>query len=143
MPDMKEMGFMLLVLLVSISGIYEWAQTDPALSANLGVGVIEGFESSTLQSDLNKLSSSATNIVTTNPVTELLNFITALQTFFGTVWDIFLKLVFGWGGLVRGIFSSIGMPDLAIVFIVPISVIQLIAAFYFLRDVVNTLRGAG
>lgn len=143
MPDMKEMGFMLLVLLVSVSGIYEWARTDPVLSTNLGVNVIEGFESTTLQNDLNNLSVSATNIVTTNPVTELLNFITALQTFLGTVWTIFLKLMFGWSEVITAIFAFMGLESISIIFIVPISIIQLIAALYFIRDIVNTLRGAG
>lgn len=148
MPDMKEMGFILLVLLVSVSGIYEWTKTDALLSTQLGVDTVEGFESASLKADLNVLGESANelvtvNIISTNPITELLNFITALQIFFGTVWGIFLKLMFGWSGLVGAIFSSIGMSDLAIVFIVPVSVIQLIAALYFIRDIVNTLRGAG
>ncbi len=88
---MKEMGFMLLVLLVSVSGIYEWTKTDALLSTELGVDTVEGFESASLQEDLNKLSVAALNTITTNPITELLNFIGALAALVGTVWEIFLK----------------------------------------------------
>lgn len=134
---------MMLILVVSISGVYEWAITDETLGAELGVGAIEGFESATLRGDLESLSIDSNHLVSTITLTEFHNPLTSLMSFFGSVWSIFMKLMFGWLGLIYAVLASMGMETLAVVFIPPLAVLQIIAALYFLRDIVNTVRGVG
>lgn len=143
MVDIKQMSFVLLVLLVSVSGIYEWTQTDDVLRTELGVGVIGGFSSGTLQDDVNQLQVSSDNLITTVARVELWNWLGALQSFLGTIWDIFMKLMFGWMRIVSAIFDAVGLENLDIVFIAPLAVLQALGALYFLRDIVNTVRGVG
>ena len=146
MPDFKEMSFMMFFLLISISAIYEWAndeELNPVLSRELGVDFIEEFESTTMRAQVSLLQVASTtlisNIVTLNPLYILLS----VTSFFSTIWIIFMKLMFGWAALLGAIFDAIGMADLALVFITPLAVIQLFGALYFIRDIVNTVRGVG
>lgn len=144
MPDFKEMSFMMFFLLVSVSAIYEWANDEainPVLSRELGVDFIEEFESTTMRNQVLLLQVESTtlisNIVTLNPLYILLS----VTSFFSTIWVIFMKLMFGWAALLDSIFSAIGLSELAIVFITPLAVLQLFGALYFIRDIVNTVRG--
>ena len=144
MPDFKEMSFMMFFLLVSVSAIYEWvndATVNPVLSRELGVSFIEEFESVTMRSQVLLLQVESTtlisNIATLNPLYILLS----VTSFFGTIWVIFMKLMFGWADLLASIFSAVGMVELSVVFIAPLAVMQLFGAFYFIRDIVNTVRG--
>jgi len=134
---------MLLILLVSISGIYEWAATQPVLARELGISGIEGFESSTLELDIDALQISSENIITTSPLTDISLFINSLLDLFGTMWSIFMRLMFGWQKLINAIFASLDLQSISTVFVVPISIIQILTALYFMRDIVNTIRGVG
>lgn len=139
----KHMGFMLLVILVTISAVYTWAETEPTLRDSLGVGGTEDFGAGALQQDIDLLKFQTTHIITGNVLTDLLNLIPNLANFFYILWKIFTKIMFGWTGLLSAIFASIGMPMLSWIFIPPIAIIQIIAGFYFFRDIVNTIRGVG
>lgn len=143
MADVKEMSFMLLIILVAISGTYEWARTDVVLGKELGMGEIGGFESATLLNDVNTFQISTSQFISSSAQLDIVGFVSSLIELFGTTWNIFSKLMFGWVGLVDGIFNSIGMAGLSVIFIGPIAVMQILGAFYFLRDIVNTLRGVG
>jgi hypothetical protein len=139
--DIKQMSFLLLVLLVTVSGVYEWAQAQPVLANDLGVGSVGGFEASTLSGYLSDINISAGNAIETATRLDLLGFMGSLTTVFITTFSIFMKLMFGWADLVGGIFAAVGLGGIDVIFIAPLAIIQLFALFYFLRDLVNTVRG--
>jgi len=141
--DIKQASFVLLVLLVSVSGVYEWARTDAVVGEQLSMGTMTAFSSSTLENNVSTVSLAVTNIITAISRTDLIGFIGALINLFVTTFEIFMRLMFGWIDLVAGIFDSVGLRELEVVFIGPIAIIELFALFYFLRDLVNTVRGVG
>ncbi len=143
MVDIKQMSFLLLVILVTVSGVYEWAQTQPVLGEDLGVGSIGGFESDTLTGYLNDLNSETSNALETAERADLVGFLLSLVGVFLAGFSIFMKLMFGWSLLVGAIFAAVGLEGLDVIFIGPLAIIQLFALFYFLRDLVNTVRGVG
>lgn len=141
MADIKQASFMFLIILVSISAVYEWAASEPVLRDQLGISEIEGFESASLLSDLDTFQISTDNLITTVEQTDILGLLPAMTSFFSSIINIFMRLAFGWSQLVTAIFDSIGVPGISIIFIGPIAVFQMLGAFYLLRDLVNTVRG--
>lgn len=139
--DAKQASFVFLILLVSISSIYEWARTDEFLSEEVGTNVILGFETATLTQELRTMNLSANNIVSPTQQTDLFNFIGSLVAFYGSIFGIFMKFAFGWAGLIDAIFASVGLGNLSIVFMGPIFVFEIIAAYFVLKDLTNTVRG--
>ena len=135
--------FVLLVILVSISGIYEWAGTDPALSRHLNFTQPSGFESDAIISDVEAIGFEASSEVETSERTDLVAYIGSLLASFAGAFGLIMRLLFGWILLIQAVFASMGLEFLAIVFIPPIAIIQLIGIVYFLRDIVNTIRGVG
>lgn len=148
MVEMKQMGFMLIILLVSVSAVYEFASSEdssgnpvfPALSTALGISSISPLGSSTLQQQVSDVDiASGDDIETTvreNPLAFALGLLnTALSMFV-----IFLPLLFGWVALIDAIFVSIGIPGMSIVFIGPIAVIEILTIIYFLIDIVLAAR---
>lgn len=143
MADIKQMGFVLLVLLVSISGIYEWAASQPVLGEQLGVSGIGGFEADTLESRLLEFETAIEDSIETALRVDIFGFITSFIGMFSAMFDVFMKLMFGWQVLVDGIFASVGLESLSIIFVAPLTIIQMFTALYFLRDIINTIRGVG
>lgn len=150
MATMKEMAFGLLVLLVSINAMAEFAASDPALSQVSGLGVVHNLNSSSLQDALEGIETSNDNTIETGERTDLLGALSNLISSFGGQIDSFLGLValmfrlaFGWSVLLNAIFVSIGVPSLSIVFVGPIMLIEIICIFYLFRDLVSVIRGVG
>lgn len=143
MADMKEMSFMLLVILVSISAIYEWAGTDEVLKKQPGLTHITGFEGGTFLSDVNRFQIGTNELITNAAQAEIVGLLSSLLRFFADIWGIVMRMMFGWIGIVYGIFNSVGIPNISLVFIAPLAVLELLGALYFFRDIVNTVRGVG
>lgn len=144
MADIKQASFMLLVLLVSVSAIYEWAENEdinPVLSKQVGVGSLGDLNSTSLRSNVASVEISVENIIQTTESADILGFLNALVSLFISGFAIFMNILFGWIVLVEGIFASIGLGELSIIFIGPIAIIQLFGLFYFIRDLVNAVRG--
>lgn len=141
--DIKQASFVMLILLISISGVYEWANSDETLGKHIQLGNISGLESSSLQKDVVDFKVVVDSVVATTVRLDLLGFISAMASLFKTNFGIFMKLLFGWTSLVDAIFSTTGLSNLSIIFISPVVVLQLLGLFYFLRDLTNTIRGVG
>ena len=109
MADIKQMSFMLLVLLVSVSALYETMLSEddsenyifPSVANDLGIATIEDFSSTSLVNDLNSFQIATNKIFTTNVLTEFSAFLNALSEIWGSVWGIFMKL------MLLGLFSLI------------------------------------
>lgn len=141
--DMKQSAFVLLVILVAISGLYQWTQTDEILKQSTSLEEIGDFHSDTLVGNITSFQINFTQVITTSPLLDPFGFVGALLSLFGLVFNVFMKLVFGWMDLVDAIFSSMGLSELSVIFSAPLAIIQLFALLYFARDLVNTIRGVG
>lgn len=141
MADIKQASFMMLILLVSISGVYEWAQTEPVFKDHLSFEQPSGFESDSLESEVGDITIAGEDLIETSERTDLLSYIGSLLTTFASSFGIVMKLLFGWSLLLNAIFTSIGLDFVSVIFIPPIAIIQLLGIFYFIRDIVNTIRG--
>ncbi len=141
MPDLKEMSFILIILLVSVSAVYEWIQTDDDLNKQFGVSSPLDFRSGTLTATLNTFQLAVDNLIQSLLIADLIGFLASLQAFFTSAFQIFMKLMFGWTNIVDSIFDAMDLSSLRIIFTGPLVIIQILGSFYFLRDLVNTLRG--
>lgn len=148
MVEMKQMGFMLIILLVAVSGVYEFAKSEdaegnpvfPALSQSLGIGQIDPLGSEALKQQVSDVDISSGDDIETTIRENPLAFALGLITTFLLMLVTFLPLLFAWVALVDAIFVSVGIPGMSIVFIGPIAVIELLTIIYFLIDVVLAAR---
>jgi len=139
--EIKEMGYMLLLLLVSISAMYEWAMTEPTIGPSLGVDSVEGYSGGdfasravTIQSDL-----VATETVELTAQTEPLALGAAAIATGVSLLGLMFSLLFGWTALVTAIFKSIGVESMALVITAPIGALQVFTIFYLIIDVVKAV----
>jgi len=143
MPDFKEMSFTILVILVAISALYGWVSVQPVIGTAAAVSGVPGYDAGTLGADLNSFSIAANSMITTSPLTDVIGYLSILYKFFSSVWGIIMKLGFGWTALLQGVFAPLGLDSIALVFTAPLLIIQIIGVLYFIRDIVNTIRGVG
>jgi len=141
--DLKEMSFGILIILVTINALYLWSLEQDPVKNYVSFTPVNDLNASSLSQDVKTLQISTDESISTALRLDLLGFIQNLAGAFSTVWQIVMKLAFGWLALTQGILDSVGLGSLALVFQVPLLIIQLIGAFYFVRDFINTVRGVG
>lgn len=143
---LKNTAYLLFILLASTSALFTWVRTDNDINVRLGFEPPSDITASSLDAayDNFTLKESDTNITTdTEKQTDFFAIIGSALNFFYEIWALLGGVVFGWYALFKGMFSAIGLEALADVFLAPLLAIQMVAVFYFLRDIANTLRGAG
>jgi len=157
MSKMKDASFALLIILVGISATYEWVSADPVLSGSTNFVPSSDFNVSNILNDVNALGFVAESDIETEERTDLLSYIGSLiggaveaaegaaatAGAFTAAFALAMKMVFGWALLINAIFTAMDIPSLSFIFIPPIAVIQLLGITYFIRDIVNTVRGVG
>ena len=141
MAEIKEMGYMLLLLLVSISAMYEWAMTEPTIGQSLGVDSVEGYSGDdfadkavTIQSDLVATQAVELTVQTEPWALGMVAIGTGIS-----LLGLMFSLLFGWTALVTAIFKSIGVESMALVITAPIGALQVFTIFYLIIDVVKAV----
>jgi len=139
--DMKEAAFALIIILVSVSSLAEWAKADALLSKHTTLSSIDDVNSSSIAGDLRGIELSTGNAIESASRANIVGFTTSFLSLFPAILGILYKVFFSWMGLLTVIFTGIGLAGLDVVFIVPIGIIELIAILYLLKDVVGMFWG--
>jgi hypothetical protein len=143
MPDMKEMAFMYLIILVSINALVGFVEMDPVLKHNFGLKSIDDLNATSVLGSVSGVDIGTNSSIEPAQRTDLVSTMATMYNFFSIVIGFLFNLAFGYSTLLLSIFSPIGETGLAYVFIAPIAVIEVIAVLYILRDLVATIRGVG
>lgn len=139
--DIKQSSFILLIILASVSGVFEFAQTNEVISEQTGISILSEFGITTVQQDIETIDLATENSITSIQRLDLVGILFGLVGLLITIFQIFMKLMFGWIDLIYGIFKSSDLESLSIVFIGPIGIVQLLGITYIIRDIAGTVRG--
>lgn len=141
MPDFKEMCYMIMVMLVTISSIYTWAGSQPVLKEKVGISGVSGYDSNTIQDYTGAHPVSPETQVTTNPLTQSAAYIGVMVGYLLDLVGMVVGFLDGWIFVLIGVLKPIGLESLNIVFIAPLGLIQIIAVAYLFRDIVTAVAG--
>jgi len=139
MVNMKEAGFTLLVILVTVSAIYQWSENDPTLNEMINTDELDIYNSITLRNYVENIEIKTGEELTVQERTNPATFIVPLIAVGAQGLSFLLGLLFGWIGIVEAIFNSSGLAgegilNLAIIFIPPLVMIEILALIYFVID---------
>jgi hypothetical protein len=143
MADIKQASFMVLIILVSVSGVFEWAKTDEVLSQQPIISNPDELSYSELLAIILNINIPGENEVQTESTTDLwiLN-VPVIGEGLG-IATLLYKMFFGWNELLTGIFGYMGLAGLSLVFVVPLAIIELLGIFYLLSDIKRALPFIG
>lgn len=142
----KNTSYLVFVLLVTTSALYAFVNDDPVMAARLSVSTDSNFTStailSKIQSQKEAFSETALEI-TTDEETDFPALLGSAQDIFFSILQFVPMLTVGWVALLFNLFASVNLEGLAYVFAVPLGTIQIIAVFYFFRDLATLIPGVG